>query len=51
MEVMKGPSASSTVADVSSMDIFGEDGNIRIILAGIGMEIWKVSSLVFGLER
>lgn len=51
MKVIKGPSTPSTIADVSSMDVFGEDRNMRIILAGIGMEIWKIPSLSFGLER
>ena len=52
VDIARGQSVSSSIADISSMDVFaGEDGEKRVVLAGIGMEVWKISSLDFELER
>ena len=45
IEVAKGSSESSNIADASCLEVLSESelGSMRVVVAGIGMETWEIT--------
>lgn len=42
LSVKKRGNKHTSVSDISSMDVFIEDGEAKLVICGVGMELWNL---------